>query len=144
MIEDDHYAIQGLFRPLERQGFEIIVATSTTEAYERLRDWQQYDAIVVDLILPSSDSSETPPPEVEAWEAELYSGIGLLKWLLYQVHVTCPVVVLSVVDEPLVDLGVNDHLIACRMAKKGLLPSTVEVEIKLVLSKTKKTMEAEG
>ena len=26
-----------------------------------------------------------------------------------------PSIVLSVFDEPLVDLGVNDHLIACRM-----------------------------
>ncbi len=125
-IEDDYHVIKGLVRPIEKEGFIVDSATSALEGYKKAPQWQSYDLIVVDIILPINDGSGSVPKEVQAWQAEEHAGIGLLKWIKLDLKVKIPVVVLSVVRDPikrfdLGELGIDDCLI-----KRGLLPEQVK------------------
>ena len=134
-IDDDYYAIQGLFRPLEKENYQVDVALSAVEGYEKAQRWQEYDLIVVDLILPVSQE-ETAPEPVRSWDDQEkypYVGIGLVEWLLRDLRVECPVIVLSVVPDPismskLEELGVSGFI-----RKSGLLPTDLKDELMPIL-----------
>ena len=128
-IEDDYYAIQGLVRPLVKAGFEVDPATSAVEGYKKAKNWRSYDLIIVDLILPLSDSDEKLPLEVIAWEREVYVGVGLAKWLLTELKVKCPVLLLSVVRDPITTFHLENIGLADYLPKRGLLPSRVKEEV---------------
>ncbi len=128
-IEDDYYAIKGLVRPLEKNGFQVDAATSAIEGYHKASSWQRYDLIVVDLILPLSDDEQDLPEKVSAWRYEEYVGVGLLKWLLTDLKVTCPVMLLSVVRHPMHTFQLGQMGLASYLPKRGLLPSQVKAEV---------------
>ncbi|MGA9349206.1 MAG: hypothetical protein WBW48_10435 [Anaerolineae bacterium] len=132
-IEDDYYHVAGLFRRLEKEGFTVVSATSANEAYRKVQDWQDYDVIVVDIILPLRDQRTNEIlPEVENWRREEYAGIGLLKYMYRELQIEVPVVVLSVVADELTDtleaLGVDEVL-----SKRGILPRQVQESVHKVL-----------
>ena len=131
-IEDDYYAIKGLLRPLELDGFVIEVATSALEGYTKSQNWREYDLMVVDLILPLSDDNQDIPQVVRGWDNEEYTGIGLAKWLKQEMKVQCPILMMSVVSSTskynLQEYGLNNIL-----SKKNLLPSRVKSEVYKIL-----------
>jgi CheY-like chemotaxis protein len=124
-IDDDYYAIQGLFRPIQKEGYLLDEAISALDGYHKAKNWEKYDLIVVDLILPISQE-ETAPQLVKNWDNEdehKYVGIGLAKWLLRDVGAKCPVVLLSVVADPISTYNLQDLGLAGCIRKSGLLPS---------------------
>lgn len=128
-IEDDYYAVKGLVRPLEKRGIKVIKATSAIEGMRLAEDPESYDLIIVDLILPLSDTSDPVPPEIEKWRDERYVGVGLIKWLLTDRQVRCPVLVLSVVNDAPATFGLDGMTIAGQLPKRALLPSAVEAAV---------------
>jgi CheY-like chemotaxis protein len=136
-IDDDYYAIQGLFRPIEKENYEVDMALSALEGYQKAQKWHDYDLIVVDLILPVSQE-DTAPELVRSWDDQekyAYVGIGLVEWLLKDIKVNCPVVILSVVPDPITtykleSLGVSDYI-----RKSGLLPTSLKDELMPILEK---------
>ncbi len=128
-IEDDYYAIQGLMRPLEKAGFTVDPAPSAYDGYIKAMHWQSYDLITVDLILPLSNDDRILPEKVAAWQGEEYAGVGLLKWLLTELKVQCPVLLLSVVRHPTQTYHLENIGLAGYLPKRGLLPSHVKEEI---------------
>jgi CheY-like chemotaxis protein len=134
-IEDDYYHVKGLFRPLGKEGFTIVSATSANDAYRKVQAWREYDLIVVDIILPLRDQRANELlPEVKQWENEEYIGIGLLKYMYYQLQIKVPIIVLSVASDNVGDileqLGVDEILL-----KRGLLPEQVQETVHEVLEK---------
>jgi CheY-like chemotaxis protein len=127
-IEDDYFAIRGLVNPLKKAGFQIDVATSAYEGYQKVKGRQKYDLIVVDLIMPLSNSEDTLPllAEVRSWGDEDYPGIGLLKWLKLKLKVECPVLILSVIQNPISRYGLEDLGVSGTLLKRGLLPTRVK------------------
>lgn len=127
-VEDDYYAIKGLFRPLERSGFLIDVATSAADGYHKALKWDKYALIIVDLIMPLSDSDTSwpLPAEVEAWKKEEYAGIGLLKWLKLKLGAECPILLLSIIQDPISKYGLEDLHLDGTLMKRGLLPTQVK------------------
>ncbi len=124
-IEDDYYNYQSLMRPLMNLGVSIDYALSGFEGYERCKNWKKYNLIVVDVILPLSKDTNVLPPEVKAWGNEPYVGIGLVRWIKTKLKATCPIIILSVMDDletkyDLGNLGINDYI-----SKRGLLPSNI-------------------
>jgi CheY-like chemotaxis protein len=134
-IEDDIYHIEGLIRPLEREGFTIEKATSAYEGYLKVQKWEEFDIILVDLILPlASGGSDVVPDLVKQWTQEPYPGIGMVKWLLGDLKVSCPVIILSVVANPIVEYDLEEYWNLENLPKRGLLPSVVKSRIYEVLS----------
>mgnify|MGYP001293256579 CR=1 FL=1 len=134
-IEDDYFAINGLIRPLEREGFTFDVATSAVEGFYKAQQWQAYDVILVDLILPLADNDEELPETVRAWNNEPYVGIGLLKWLKAELHVTCPVLMLSVVRDPIPKFHLENLKLVGYLPKRGLLPSQVKTNVLKIIDR---------
>ncbi len=128
-IEDDYYAIKGLMRPLEKAGFTVDAAASAHDGYLKAMQWQSYDLITVDLILPLSNDDRILPEKVAAWQTEEYTGVGLLKWLLTELQVKCPVLLLSVVRHPTHTFHLENLGLAGYLPKRGLLPSHVKEEV---------------
>lgn len=131
-IDDDFYAIQGLFRPLVQQGYTIQDARSALEGYRKALSWQEYDLIVVDLIITIDERQETTPEIVRSWiDEEEYPqvGIGIVKWLLTDLKVTCPVVILSIVADPIKTYQMEYLGLAGSIQKDGLLPTTLRDQI---------------
>jgi CheY-like chemotaxis protein len=136
-VEDDFYHVKGLFRPLEKEGYDIVNSTSANDAYNKIQHWQEYDVVVLDIILPLRDQKENDlSPNVENWRTEEYTGIGLLKYMYHELHVKVPVIVLSVVADELTnqlkELGVSEVLL-----KRGILPRQIQEAIKKGLEKNK-------
>lgn len=132
-IEDDYYAIRGLVRPLRKIGFQVDEALSAVDGYKKALRWRDYDLIIVDLIMPLTDSDEPLPAEVESWKREEYAGIGLLRWLRIDLGAECPILVLSVIADPVSKFGLEGLHLDSVLLKRGLLPSVVKEEVLTIL-----------
>ena len=133
-IDDDYYTIKGLYRPLERKGFIVDVAKNALDGYRKGPGWENYDLIVVDLIIPLSDDEMPLPEEVASWGHEKYIGLGLVNWLITKIAVKCPILLLSVVSDPILNLQFMKYERLYYLPKSGLVPS-------LVLEKVEKLLE---
>ncbi len=133
-IEDDYYHIKGLLRPLEKEGFKVTFSTSANDAYQKAQDWRDYEIIIIDMILPPIDEEAELSPEVGKWGQEEYLGVGLLKYIKYELKCSSPIIVLSVAANGLTDvlnaLGVDRVLL-----KRGLLPREVQRIVHEVLAR---------
>lgn len=125
-IEDDFYAIKGLVRPLTKLGFEIDVATSALDGYKKAQQWRQYDLVVVDLIIPVCEHDISIPEIVQSWAQEKHVGIGLAKWLKSEQKVDRPILLLSVVRDPIARFNLADFGLEHCISKSGLLPTKVK------------------
>jgi hypothetical protein len=69
------------------------------------------------------------PDMVKAWEEEEYLGLGLARWLATKANVDCPILILSVVQDPLTTYHLDSCNLKYSLCKSGLLPSVVKNEI---------------
>ena len=125
-IEDDFYAIKGLVRPLTKLGYEIDVATSAMDGYKKAQHWQGYDMLVVDLIIPVCEHDISIPETVQSWAQEKHVGIGLAKWLKSEQKVDRPILLLSVVRDPIARFGLAEYGLQHSLSKSGLVPTRVK------------------
>jgi CheY-like chemotaxis protein len=125
-IEDDFYAIKGLVRPLTKLGYEIDVATSALDGYKKAQQWRQYDLLVVDLIIPVCEHDISIPEIVQSWAQEKHVGIGLAKWLKLEQKVDRPILLLSVVRDPIARFELAEFGLEHCLSKSGLLPTKVK------------------
>jgi CheY-like chemotaxis protein len=129
-VEDDYYAIKGLVRPLENAHFKVDVAISAKEAYDYVLKWQEYDLIVLDVIVTITDDEEPVMPEIAKWvNNDEYAGIAMAKWLLQELKIACPILLMSVVNDPVTRFGLTGISNLYYLSKKGLLPSLVKEKV---------------
>ena len=133
-IDDDYYHLRGIFRPLELAGIIIDPALSASEGYRKAKNWKDYNLIATDLILSLSKDSNPISDEVKKWEKEKYLGIGLLKWLIIEQKAQCPIVILSVIDDPIATYNLQDLSIKDYISKRGLLPSMLAKKINTLIN----------
>lgn len=129
-IEDDAYALGGLFLPLQKQGCQVELALSALDGYNKLKNWQVYDLIVVDMILALHAEDAPVPETVKNWAKEKFVGLGIVKYLIHELKVTCPVMILSIVVQG--DLGIEDTNVRV-ISKVGITPGMVKEEIQKIL-----------
>jgi CheY-like chemotaxis protein len=132
-IEDESFMIKGLLRPMEKIGFQIDIASSAYDGFLKAQNWKNYDILVVDLIIPLSGDEKTIPLIVKGWEQEPYVGIGLSKWLTTELRIEVPILLLSVVQNPLVIYDLKKIGLKHYLPKSGLLPSLVKEAILQIL-----------
>jgi CheY-like chemotaxis protein len=139
-IEDDYFDIQNMAYPLRKAGFRVTAATSAVEGFSKAQDWRAYDVIIVDIILKLSQDAGALPDEVAGWNSEVYAGLGLLRWLMQVVTPECPVIILSVLHDPVHTYGLEGLGIAGVLLKRGLSPSAMKSEVFRVLGIAEDTM----
>lgn len=123
-IDYDANILMELARPLEKDGYKVIVAKDEKEALE-LIEKSKFDLILSDIIIPTGikgDEENIP-----------FVGMRLLKILLIAREIKTPIVVLSVVRDPemineMYEMGVK------RVLQKGeCLSSELKKEVYKVL-----------
>lgn len=133
-VDDDTEQIGGLVVPLEKEGFVIDVARTGVEAFRLGNHWREYNLLLVDLIFPLHDGEEPLPAELVPWTGVRYLGVEILKWLALELQVQCPVLVLSVVNNPIARFRLHHLGLAGSLTKRGLTPSRLREEVYRVLS----------
>jgi CheY-like chemotaxis protein len=97
-IDDDHEALKGLIRPLERDGHEITSARNIASALENLRGSVAYELVIVDVVLPLYESTQASVPERirSNLDAGHYAGEGLIAYTRQDLGLRIPIIVMSV------------------------------------------------
>lgn len=90
-VEDEYYTLRTIGTELRNKGHTVHIATDAGEAIELLSS-KEYDLIVLDIMIPSEDEVIN-----ESKHFERYVGLLLCKKIREQLHLTTPIVVLSVV-----------------------------------------------
>ena len=134
-IDDDYYAIKGLLWPLEKNGMQIDVALCAIEAFHKAVNWQNYDLIILDLIIPLASDDESLPGLVKNWALEKHIGVGLAKWVSADLKIKIPILLLSVISEPLTIFNLSNYGLSFHLPKIGLLPTALTKEIMQLLDK---------
>ncbi len=119
-IEDDADLLMGLVRPLEKDGYEIIVVKDEQEALRTIEE-SDFDLILFDIIIPTG---------IKGDEGNVhFVGMRLLETLLISMKIKTPIVVLSVVRDSemintMYEMGVKKILL-----KGTCLPSKLREEV---------------
>ena len=135
-IDDDYDTIQSMFYYIKKAGFKIDFAISAHEGYSKLLNWQQYDLIVVDLILPISNQQDSIPMVVQSWKTNGengHVGINLIKWMVNEKEIKCPIVILSIVPDPISIYGIKALNLAGQIQKESLSPLDLKEQIFKIL-----------
>ena len=137
---------KGLVRPLVKKGCEIVNAGSYVEAVGLLNDWRNFSLILLDLIIPYSDTGLTPPGQDLDEEADRIladNGISLFNYIMNDLKADIPVVLLTVVQTS----RLIDDLMAKgarkRIYKSGLLPADIEQAVREALTPNEYALDME-
>lgn len=119
-IEDDALQLEGLVRPLKKDGHTIIVAVDEMEALEKLKKIE-FDLIILDILIPSGKKGDLG--EIS------FVGAHLLEKMLLEMNIQIPIIVLSVIrDQKMIkkmyQMGIKKFL-----QKGSYLPSKLKEEI---------------
>ncbi len=122
-IEDDVEIIGPLVEPLERSGHTILRFHSLVEAKEAIGAIQGCDLILLDMLFPTGQP-----------DASGYQGLELAHY--FKDHApTVPVLVLTVVTNKQMTDAATALPNVVRILKKPVLPSTLEREAELAISR---------
>lgn len=122
-IEDDAAMLDGLVRPLRKDGYQITVAFTEKEALKAL-DEKEFDLILFDIIIPSGSDENY----------EEFVGVRLADEIIINRNLRTPIIGISVVNRP----DILDHLYKLGFKKilpKGyVLPSVLKEEVDKILN----------
>ena len=136
-IEDDYEMIQGLIRPLEQSGHEIDPARTISSALEKLHGNVAYELVVMDIILPSYESTQASWPERIrlSLDAGHEAGEGLIDYMRVDLGLRIPIVVMSVIaDDSWLRSRLEPYEISDFLAKGRLTPTQVKDTVERVLN----------
>ena len=136
-IEDDYFHIAGLVEPLVEDKYTVEAARSLKEAELKLQNWKNYSLVVLDLIIPYSESYMLDPRKNESpfifenWtDADLArNGMEIFIYMKEKIEINIPVLVLSVVRNRdivnrLISLGAVKYI-----DKTSITPNELKREI---------------
>ena len=106
-IEDDYILLKPLIEQLKRSGYIFDYAKDKKEAI-KLLNRSKYDLIILDIILPEGEY-------VDYREPELYVGLSLLEYIVKDLKIDVPIIVISVINDQKIrsealKLGVKTYL----------------------------------
>lgn len=143
VIDDDWRDMRSLFHAVEDRGFIIHGATCAADGFHRVMYSQHtYDLICVDIAIPLANDAFGLPEEVYSWYQERWPSLGLLKWLALEMRIACPILVMSVVSNPIAALGLGSLRLAGAIPKRGLTPARFQDVVLQVLEQQDKVQPA--
>ena len=137
-IEDDYYHLKGLVKPLQKMGFKIATARSFVEARKSLQDWQQFCMIILDLILPYSETERVSRGQAggNGIADMTENGVGLFDHMVDELRLTIPILILSVVtDEHIINHVVSKGAVR-PFVKRGVLPEELKAAVMEILGQS--------
>ena len=133
-IDEEPEYIRPYIEALRDEGYKVTLATTVDQAY-RLLDEQEFDLIVLDLIMPPGQSEKKETRE-ELNYAE--TGIRLCKYIRDKLgFIDIPIIFLTVVTDPTIHQEIRKlerrYGLKPRILIKPILPSEVVTEVRKVL-----------
>lgn len=133
-IDDDYFHIKGLAKSLEKEGYKVVPARSYVEATNFLEYWESYCLVILDLIIPYSESA---PLKNDISDDDLIdrrenaynlaeNGIELFNYMIYEIKLNIPIIILSVVQHREITNGLLKQGAKERIYKLGLLPNELK------------------
>jgi CheY-like chemotaxis protein len=122
-VEDDIPIIKSVVRPLELAGYEIISLYSVAEAEGHMEDIKSADLLLFDMISPAGSGNEGN---------DRYPGLRLLRHLIVDEHIHTPVIVMTVVTNPVVLEELNNLKIS-DVIHKPVKPSDLKACVERIL-----------
>jgi CheY-like chemotaxis protein len=152
-VEDDYYHLKGLTRPLEKAGFEVIPARSVVEAKSLLGEWQSFQLIILDLIIPYSDTelaTSDPEPHLNFKNGKLSENVSLLvrnglilfDYIVSDLKVNIPILILSIVQTNHIIKDLLNRGAARSVKKEGLIPKDVQNMVLDIIQGNNQTLES--
>jgi CheY-like chemotaxis protein len=133
-IEDDYYHVSGLIQPLQEEGYKFKIARSYLEAKNYLVNWQEFSAIILDLIIPYSEEHLEDPGKGRGYDP-IENGIKLFSYLIEEINVTIPIIILSIVaNKERINKLLEQGATMC-LYKGFILPEDLKLEIDKLIDK---------
>jgi CheY-like chemotaxis protein len=138
-IDDDIYHIKSLLRLLEKAGHQLITIDTLPEASDLISSYgsKYFDLIVLDLLMNPNDKFGNIPDWLQQSVRFDATGIMLLKRMRDLLKVTCPVIILSIVGDPIKEYQLEKYGPVSFVHKSGLRPSSLCETVTEVLSSQK-------
>ncbi len=90
-LDDDKYEMLGLLERLESEEYEVVFCVNSKEAKEVLRRGFKPDLIISDLIIRNK--------VYDPIEEKYHSGVNFCGFIREEVHLNCPIIILTVVTQ---------------------------------------------
>lgn len=123
-VEDEALKLEGLVRPLKKEGCEIDYAFSEYEAETKIKSGINYDIIIVDLIIPSGVDGDLGDRKL--------IGVDLITKIKVDLRIPTPILVVSIVNDTDVIRGL-DKFIEFYLPKRALRPSKLKEEVDRII-----------
>jgi CheY-like chemotaxis protein len=129
-IEDEPFQLQGMIRPLKREGYEITTATDAFDAYELIKE-KNFDLIIFDVLIPIGKKGSTNFANINA-----LTGLELLKKLVSKNISIPPIILFSVVDLSKEANELSEkYNIKKVLVKHNYLPSQLKCDVEEIIGK---------
>jgi CheY-like chemotaxis protein len=128
-VEDDYYHLKYLARLITKKGFDVVPARSLIEAKELL-DNQKFDLVLLDLIIPYSET-KLKGPEINYNDEEddsvlAANGAALLDYVVQELKLNVPIILQTVIMTKAHIDRLMQHGATMSLHKSGLLPEDIE------------------
>lgn len=123
-LDDNPYEMQGYADRLRAANFEVIFVNDTDQAMEVLKSKKNIDLLIVDLILPFG-------PE-ESVEENHRAGLRFCRAVRMDLHITCPIIILSVLTEE--DVLRRAKEFTNHVLPKSILPTDLVARAREIMS----------
>ena len=130
-VEDEHRKLSGLFRPLQRDGAEIVAVECARAGVEAFKNCGPFDLCVVDLIMPHDVEQERIIAKGTETDFDDFEGLYVVREIR-AMDAKVPIVVLTVVyDDQVRSLirAMNAEVIQ----KGAVLPGELCAKLKSIL-----------
>jgi CheY-like chemotaxis protein len=126
-IEDEPFQLDGMMRPLKKDGYEITTAIDAFDAYELLKE-KKFDLIVLDVLIPIGKKTGA-----NFKNAHVLIGIELLKKLKDKGINLPPIILFSVIDLSGEIENWREYNVKKILVKHNYLPSQLKKDVEEIL-----------
>ncbi len=131
-VEDDYYHLKGLFKKVEEKGFSVIPARSYIEAKTSLKNESELCMIVLDLIIPYSESILVDPDlkNIETNEDATKNGVLLFDYIVDELKLDIPILILTMAQVPdIINNLISRRKFVKKIEKFGTLPIDIKRQV---------------
>jgi two-component system chemotaxis response regulator CheY len=123
-VDDDRYEMYGLIERLEAADYTVEPVTSTVIAIQKIESGFLPDLIISDLIMPAVPDDASPL-------SNRHVGIEFCRMMKEQFKLRCPIIVLTVVTDPVIQQEAKKY--AQALLVKPITPSDLLRRVEEVL-----------
>ena len=124
-IEDDYLLLKPLIEQIKKANYMFDFAKNKLEAINLLNR-SIYDLIILDIILPEGEYFEDREPEP-------YVGLNLLRYMVNEIKIETPIIIISVINDMLVKTEAKKLGVVTYLNKGSIRPSELKILVDQII-----------